>query len=208
MARLSLLLLAALVGLGDAAVRSNKRGLVFTPNADFPEDNKIWRQTGSDLTWYYNYGSRPSPFFANVPQKDFEFVPMMWGIGSNPNETKWLDEVKEVIKGGVNITHALGFNEPDGKREWGSSDITPRNAAIAWIHNFEPLAAMGIKLGLPACTGAPAGLTWTKQFLANCSEIISEGASEKKNCTWHFLPVHWYDNFGGLKSHIEERRTK
>lgn len=201
------LLVLALAGLSEAT-RSNKRGLVFTPNSEWPEDNKIWIQKGGDLTWYYNYGSRPSPAFADIPQEQFEFIPMMWGIDKgNPNSTDWLNEVKTVIDSGVKITHAMGFNEPDGKAEWGGSDIDPHRAAIAWVANFEPLGKMGIKLGLPVCTGSPDGLTWTKQFMANCSEIVSQGGP-KKNCTWDFLPVHWYDNFGGLMSHIGERRAK
>jgi hypothetical protein len=87
----------------------------------------------------------------------------------------------------------------------GGSNIEPKKAAQAWIKNFEPLAEMGIKLGLPACTGSPDGTVWLRQFTANCSELISTG-DEKKNCTWDFLPVHWYDNIAGLKSHINERR--
>lgn len=201
--QLSTLLLAGLA----AATSSSKRGLVFTPNATFPEDNKIWIKSGSDLTWYYNYGSRPSPIYANLPQDKFEFVPMMWGIGSDPNETSWLDEVKDVINQGTKIKYALAFNEPDARSDWGGSDIDPHRAAIAWVANFEPLAKMDIKLGLPAVTGAPTGFEWLKQFLGNCSEIVSHNGP-KKNCTWDFVPVHWYDNLGGLKSHISERHAE
>jgi hypothetical protein len=203
MAILALSLLG-LASLGCAASSSSKRGLVFTPNPNHPEDNQIWVQSGSDLTWYYNYGSRPSPAFS-VSQDKFEFVPMMWGVSSDANNTDWLDEVKEVMSLGRDITHVMGFNEPDATYEVGGSNIEPKKAAQAWIKNFEPLAEMGIKLGLPACTGSPDGTVWLRQFTANCSELISTG-DEKKNCTWDFLPVHWYDNIAGLKSHINERR--
>ncbi|KAK6211307.1 hypothetical protein QIS74_10571 [Colletotrichum tabaci] len=196
-----LLALAPLV----AATSSSKRGLVFTPNSNWPQDNQIWVQPGSDLTWYYNYQEIPSPAYASKSQEEFEFVPMMWGVTSNPDDTTFLKSVKSLIKDkGINITHALAFNEPDGPTQYGGSDIAPAIAAKAWVANFIPLQELGVKVGLPACTGAPAGLPWLKQFLGNCSDIISDGG-EKKNCTYDFLPVHWYDNFGGLASHIGER---
>ncbi|KAK1573617.1 glycosyl hydrolase catalytic core-domain-containing protein [Colletotrichum navitas] len=187
-----------------AATSSSKRGLVFTPNPNWPQDNKIWVQQGSDLTWYYNYQEIPSPAFSSIPQDRFEFVPMMWGVSSNPEDTTFLTSVQSLINDkGINITHALGFNEPDGPTQYGGSNIAPAIAAKAWVANFIPLQELGVKVGLPACTGAPSGLPWLKQFLGNCSEIISDGG-DKKNCTYDFLPVHWYDNFAGLASHIGE----
>ncbi|KAJ6781000.1 hypothetical protein PWT90_10471 [Aphanocladium album] len=203
---MSLLALAlySLASVADAG--SGKRGLVFTPNPQYPEDNKLWRPQDGDLTWYYNYGSMPSPVYSDIPQGQFDFVPMMWGVGSDPTGTTWLDEVKGVISNGRNITHALAFNEPDAPNSWGGSDVAPHKAAQAWVANFEPLAKMGVKLGLPAVTGAPSGLDWLKQFLGNCSDIVSNGG-KTKNCTWDIIPVHWYDNFAGLASHIGERRA-
>ncbi|KAL6863591.1 glycosyl hydrolase catalytic core domain-containing protein [Trichoderma novae-zelandiae] len=206
MAALTLSSLLLLVSLSNAS-SSDKRGLVFTPNNDFPQDNQVWVQSGSDLTWYYNYQSQPSPAYTSIPQDQFEFVPMMWGVTDNLSDTTFLDQVTTLIKQGTNITHVLGFNEPDGSTGTGGSAIEPRDAAQAWVANFEPLGRQGVKLGLPACTGGPGGLPWLKQFLANCSDIVSEGSKTKKNCTWDFLPVHWYDNFAGLASLIGERRA-
>lgn len=207
MASLTLFLgaVSSLASVVSAANSTDKRGLCFVPNSDHASDNKIWVQSGSDLTWYYNYGVQPSPAFSSLSQEEFEFVPMMWGVDSNNlKDTSFLDSIKSQIEGGTNITHVLGFNEPDTKADWGGSDIEPKDAAQAWVVNFEPLADMGVKLGLPACTGGWGSLPWLKQFLGNCSEIISDGGKEK-NCTWDFLPVHWYDNFEGLASHIGER---
>ncbi|KID99841.1 F5/8 type C domain protein, partial [Metarhizium majus ARSEF 297] len=185
---------------------SSKRGLVFTPNAEHAGDNKLWVQSGSDLTWYYNYQSSPSPAYSSLSQDQFEFIPMMWGIGSDPNDTKFLTDVKKLIDDGTKIKHVLGFNEPDTSSAYGGSNIKPADAALAWVANFEPLGKMGVKLGLPACTGGWDSLPWLKQFLGNCSELVSTG-KDKKNCTWDFLPVHWYDNFAGLASHIGEREA-
>lgn len=193
-------------GLVAASSRSDKRGLVFTPSPQHVEDNKIWVQEGSDLTWYYNYQNLPSPAFAHLSQDEFEFVPMMWGINNgNPEDTTFLEDVTNLIDQGTKIKHVLGFNEPDISHSGGSGS-DPKDAARAWVANFEPLAKKGVKLGLPAVTGAPSGFVWLKDFLGNCSALISDD-KHKKNCTWDFVPVHWYDNFGGLASHIGERRA-
>jgi hypothetical protein len=180
-----------------AAAPSAKRGLIFIPNSTTLQDNSIWIQTGSDLSWYYNYGTLPSSDYASIPQSRFEFVPMMWGVGPNPSQdTAFHDSVINLINTGTPISHVLGFNEPDAPSAWGGSDVTPANAALAWIANFVPLQQRGVKLGLPAVTAAPTGLVWTQEFLANCSSIL------KTPCPYDFIPLHWYDNFAGLASHI------
>lgn len=138
-----------------------------------------------------------------IPQDRFEFVPMMWGVGDDASDTTFINNVKSLIDDGVNITHVLGFNEPNAMIDVGGSKFDPKTAAEAWVANFEPLGEMGVKLGLPACTGGWDEFPWLKNFLGNCSEILSKDVS-KKNCTWDFLPVHWHDNFEGLASHIGE----
>ncbi|KAH6607318.1 hypothetical protein Trco_003631 [Trichoderma cornu-damae] len=185
-----------------AAAPSAKRGLIFIPNSATLQDNSIWVQSGSDLTWYYNYGNLPSSDYASIPQSRFEFVPMMWGVGPNPSQDfAFRDSVINLINSGRNITHVLSFNEPDAPSSWGGSDVTPANAALAWIANFIPLQQRGVKIGLPACTGAPSGLDWLQQFLGNCSRLISTGNTVQQ-CPYDFVPLHWYDNFEGLASHI------
>lgn len=88
---------------------SSKRGLVYVPNEKYPLDDANWDSPTSDLTWYYNYASKPSPAFANFPK--LQFVPMLWGTG---NSSTFLSDVSSQIKAGDNITYVLGFNEPDG----------------------------------------------------------------------------------------------
>lgn len=170
---------------------SSKRGLVFVNNPKAPEDNKIWPPPGTDLTWYYNYQPSPSPVYAGVSQADFEFVPMCWG----PSST-FLNIVKAQIDGGRNITHVMGFNEPDEPQgATGGSGISPMVAAQAWIDQIEPLRKLGVKTGAPAVTGSPRGITWLENFFNSCAELGT-------NCTIDFLPLHWYGDFGGLASHM------
>ncbi|RYC54325.1 hypothetical protein CHU98_g11884 [Xylaria longipes] len=186
-----------------AATRSTKRGLVFIHNDNWPQDDSIWVQGSSDLTWYYNYGQEPSPQFSNVPQSQLEFVPQKWGISSDPEDTSFSQYVTQLIDSGTSIKAVLAYNEPNYPYEWGGSQIKPVNAARAWIADFVPLQQKGVKIGLPAVSGSSDGLVWLEQFIGNCTDLMAQkGASSK--CPYDFLPVHWYDNFGGLQSHINE----
>jgi len=199
-----LLLLALPIALAAAAgpTISPKRGLVFVPDPKYPSDSHIWTREPSSLTWYYNYGPIPSPAYEKISQSDFEFVPMLWGAPSDPTDTSFLRQIQQLVEvKKVNITNVLSFNEPDGPTKWGGSDISPETAAKVWVSNIAPLRNMGIRVGLPACTGAPGGLKWLKDFLESCSKIVSGGGAEK-NCTYDFVTVHWYGPFEALASHM------
>ncbi|KAL2163864.1 hypothetical protein VTH06DRAFT_3074 [Thermothelomyces fergusii] len=187
-----------------AAAASLKRGLVFTPNVATPEDDKIWIEKPTTLTWYYNYRSEPESVYQDVPQSEFEFVPMMWGAPDSLDDTSFLSTVKNLIqRKGINITHVLSFNEPDGPFETGGSQMEPWAAAQLWVNNMIPLREMGVRVGLPACTGGPSGLPWLQNFLAECSLLISSD-DEQRNCSFDFVTIHWYGSFEGLASHMGE----
>ncbi|KAK7926756.1 glycoside hydrolase- catalytic core [Apiospora marii] len=189
-AQLLLLTLGASVA---TAATSSKRGLVFVPNEQWRQDSQIWVEPGSDLTWYYNYKPTPAPSFVDVPQDKFEFVPMMWG---KVDGTEFLDSVTQQMGAGHNISHVLGFNEPDGAVS-GGSNLDPESAAQIWVNNMEPLAKRGVKLGMPAVTGSDRGVKWTQNFATACTK-----AFDNKNCTFDFLPIHFYGSFEGLASHM------
>jgi len=186
----ALLAAATLTSAQATFQRSSKRGLVFVPSAQHPSDNQIWVEGSSDLTWYYNYGPQPSPAYSNRSQSEFEFVPMLWTTDSN-----FMSEIKSLISGGTNITHIMTYNEPDGSSSTGGSNLEPEVAATNWISQVEPLRKLGIKTGAPAVTGSPSGFTWLTDFFTACH-------NQGTNCTADFFPIHWYDNFGGLASHI------
>ncbi|RVD89762.1 uncharacterized protein DFL_000755 [Arthrobotrys flagrans] len=165
-----------------------KRGLVYVPSKDHPEDDKIWIQSGSPLTWYYNYESKPSPRLEGGSTK-LQFVPMLWGDYDNT----FVQDVKDLVDQGYDIEYVLGFNEPDNPANSGTggSGVSPEAAAARWKESIEPLAEMGIRLGAPSVTGAPSGLDWLKAFFAACD-----------SCTVDFIPLHWYGNFDGVASHL------
>jgi hypothetical protein len=174
------------------ATTSPKRGLVHVPSSDHPDDDKIFANASTGLTWYYNYGYHESAAFENSA---LEFVPMLWGASVADAGTPFLDAVKALLKSGVNITHVLGFNEPDGTAATGGAAIAPDLAARTWIKQIEPLAALGVKLGAPGTTGSPAGFTWLESFFNFCNG----------GCNPDFMPVHWYGNFEGMASHIGQK---
>lgn len=190
----SALLLAAAATAASAQAtfsRSSKRGLCFVPSeVGHVADNQIWVESGSDLSWYYNYKVQPSTTYANRTQAEFEFVPMLWSTSNT-----FLTDVRALISGGRNITHVLGYNEPDGTAATGGSNIAPSVAAANWISQMEPLRQQGIKLGAPAVTGSPGGFTWLASFADSCASLGT-------NCTFDFIPIHWYGDFSGLASHM------
>lgn len=51
-----------------------------------------------------------------------------------------------------------------------------------WKTYLEPLKAQGIRLGSPAPSSAPAGLTWLQNFLASCAG----------GCTVDFIALREY----------------
>lgn len=175
--------------------RSAKRGLVYVPSSAHPADDSIWISNNSDLTWYYNYKSYPSPVYE--PYTDFEFVPMLWGTPSDTTDTTFLKNITAMIKAGSNVTYVMSFNEPDGTTATGGSDIEPELAASTWIRELEPLRKLGVKLGAPAVTGANDGFTWLEDFFTACDG----------GCTADFIPVHWYGDFQGLASHLGQVQT-
>ncbi|KAL9030641.1 MAG: hypothetical protein Q9196_001251 [Gyalolechia fulgens] len=174
---------------GQNAPSSSKRGLVYVPNDKHRSDDSIWVSDPSDLTWYYNYLSTPSPVFDNATQ--LQFVPMLWG-----SSTTFLNDVTSQIESGANISYVLAFNEPDGGGATGGSAMPADTAAEIWQREIEPLKDMGVKLGGPAVTGAPSGFVWLQNFFTACNG----------NCSVDFIPVHWYGNFEGLASHVGQVR--
>ena len=188
---LSTLLACACIVEGNN-LTSSKRGLVYIYSS-YGSDDSIWDATGSDLTWYYNYGVSPIPTFDHTK---LAFVPMLWGTSKDSPDSSFYADVKSLVDGGMDIKYVLGFNEPDLCGSGGSC-IGVEQAVRIWIKDVEPLKALGIKLGAPAVTGSSSGLAWLQQFYTQCAG----------KCTTHFLPVHWYGDFIGLAGYVGQVRA-
>lgn len=186
--------LSFLTACGTLSAAASKKGLIYIPNAETPQDDALWVQDGSVLSWYYTYNPDPVPAYDGK----LEFVPMMWGMGENPDDTSFLEKITGQLDAGADITHVLAFNEPDLQNDWGGSDLDPAKAARGYVANFIPLRRRGVKIGLPAVSGASWGIQWLRDFRGHCTQLLNS------DCDYDFLPVHWYDNFGGLQAHIDE----
>lgn len=132
---------------------------------------------------------------------------MLWGAPQDPaNDMTFYNQVSNLIKGGQNITHVLGFNEPDGcGGGYGGSCVSAATAAQVWKKQMEPLKRdFGIKLGAPAVTGATTGFNWLANWFSECAALVasSGSGSNTTSCEVDFIPAHWYGNFGGLASHL------
>lgn len=174
-----------------------KRGLVSTPNANWPSDDAIWLRPDSPISWYYNFHWNVSEPYASLPQDEVEFVPMMWGGGAN--DTYFLGNVTALMNppsgSGRKITHVLAFNLPDQPFSNGGSEMAPAVAARAWVRNLVPLRERGIKIGLPV-VGDPRG-GWMDPFLANCTRL-----NGGKECGFDFVPLHSFGGFGVLHDRV------
>lgn len=173
------------------AAGSPKRGLIYIPNANTPQDDPIWVQPGAELTWYYTYNDRPNPLYDSL-----EFVPMMWGMGGDPNDKSFYNSVVKLMESGRVISHALAFNEPDLGNQYGGSNLDPARAAAGYVANFVPLQRLGVRVGMPAVA---YDLNWLRNFVGNCTQLL-----QGQSCPHDFLPLHWYDNFGSLEWHVGE----
>ncbi|QRV96128.1 glycoside hydrolase family 128 protein [Ceratobasidium sp. AG-Ba] len=160
---------SALVAVSQVLGAANpKRGLCFA-EGDNPGDIKLANQTGTALTWTYNWGQSP-PDYLKTANTKLTYIPMQWGRDGIAN---FASLVK--AQGARTI---LTFNEPDFATQ---SNITATEAASLWKQYIQPLHASGIRLGAPAVTNAPSGRQWLSDFLKACT-----------GCTIDFVPIHWY----------------
>jgi hypothetical protein len=113
---------------------------------------------------------------------------MFWG---EPREN-FRDAITRRQRSGENITHVLGFNEPDMERDVGGSDMSPSDAAELWQDQIEPLKELGIKVGAPAVSGSPIGYAWLREWEEECDG----------GCNPDFMPIHWYGIFDAFASWV------
>jgi hypothetical protein len=173
-----------------ATPKSQKRGLAYIGSKTSPTDDQIWSNSATDLTWYYNYGYRPTQ---SMTSSGYQYVPMLWGVPSAAGD--FFNTVKSMKSGGQNITHVLGFNEPDGAKSTGGSAISAGDAANIWQKEMEPVKKLGVQIGAPATVGSGDGIKWLQSFLSQCSD-----------CTIDFYPIHWYGPLDGLTGYINQMR--
>ncbi|WP_442505235.1 glycosyl hydrolase [Novipirellula sp. SH528] len=126
--------------------------------------------------WYYNWYWHPSP-----GKIDAEFVPMIKGK-SDANDKSFAKIAK--LKKSHQISHLLGFNEPDSEKQ-GNTSVDRA------IQLWPQLMATQLRLGSPAVTDNRRGREWFDAFMAK---------SAAKQYRIDFVAVHRYPNINGPNS--------
>ncbi|KZP34401.1 glycoside hydrolase family 128 protein [Athelia psychrophila] len=158
---------------------ASKAGLAW-PNGPYVNISQFTASGG--VSWYYTW----SPDSGNI-DTDLEFVPMLWGYDQVADFSA---NINQTIANN-HVSHILAMNEPEQPTQ---SNMTPAQGAQMWQTYLEPLRAQGVRLGSPAPSSAPAGLTWIQDFLAACNG----------GCTVDFIVLHWYDvNATAFQEYLE-----
>lgn len=126
-----------------------------------------------NMGWYYTWAVNP---FSYTTYSKIEFVPMIWGTGSENN----ISSVKS-----KNYKYVLGYNEPDMGNNVGGSNI---NVNIA-ISHWSKFSGIGQHLGAPAPALSPSwnNGTWFRTFM-----------SKIDTSTIDVIPLHcYYEKYGG-----------
>jgi hypothetical protein len=170
---LALALMAGGLMIAEAQTKNGeparKKGVCLTTGK---KNAKDWQARVASLnpSWHYSWGAAlPAPEPEGV-----EFVPMIWGYwGANKKFTDRIETLRQAQQRGE-LTHLLGFNEPDGKKQ---ANMTVAKAIEAWPY----LEKTGLRLGSPAPVHADR--EWLQQFMAE---------AKKRNYRVDFICVHWY----------------
>jgi hypothetical protein len=187
---------AAAVGLlaAGAIAQNNltaKRGMSYVGSADSHDaDYNILLSSASPISWYFTWSPVPAPsyIFPDDAKSKIEFVPALPGIDNLDDNIEALRRVPDSSK------HLFTFNEPDGTTSSGGSNISPEDAAKAYIEKVVPLRER-FQISHPSVTGSSRGLDWLNDFNSSCWDIDS-----KNGCPADFVTAHWYGDFAGLAS--------
>jgi len=128
---------------------------------------------GSQVNWQYNWDSTTTV----NKQTWAEYIPMLWGTGSDHTSVWWSNVYYWIRVGGSG--HVLSFNEPE---QSGQANLSPGDAANAYMTYIQPLASEA-QIGAPAVSND--GYSWMQQFLSACSGL---------GCHIDFIAIHWYND--------------
>lgn len=87
--------------------------------------------------------------------------------------------------------HHQGPNEPEFPEQ---ANLSVDQAVQLWKQFLQPLTSLGIRLGSPAISSAPAGKKWLKEFLNHC-----------QGCSVDFIALHWYgEDWMNMRNYLLE----
>ncbi|KAJ3281837.1 hypothetical protein HK104_011256 [Borealophlyctis nickersoniae] len=159
-----------------AAAVARKRGLAWPWNG-LKEDFVNFSGNLPHVTWLYNW----EPYKPDGLPTNLEYVGMCRTAANVGTLSDRLKESKPKI--------LLGFNEPD--LAGGDGQMSVGTAVSLWRQHIQPT---GLRLGSPAPSNGPNGLTWLDQFMSQCT-----------NCNVDFVAIHWYGlSLDDFKKHITD----
>ena len=178
---------------GPAPLKSAKRGVAY----DFAALADL-QALSAGVSWWYNWGVHPNSGLPSnaAAQVAMDYLPMLW------NASYDAPSVEAYIKANPNIEYLLVLNEPNLVDQ---ADMTPAQAAAAWIGYEAVAAATGAKIVGPAITwGTMANYSdpviWLDAFIA-----AYQSANGGRSPQIDYLAFHWYDY--GLDAQLD-RLTK
>lgn len=182
-----------------------KKGIGFTlrdPNSEKAKkvggtwDSNMPKVKALNVSWNYSWGSGLAP---NQPE-GIEFVPMIWGAWSKPEELEsgLKKNLEPLFKSGK-MKRLLGFNEPDKKDQ---SNMAYMKAIGYW----PALMSLNVPLCSPACAN-PEGIndastqgvpgTWMRDFM---TEV------DKRGYRVDYVGAHWYGGTSAKSFETKMRR--
>ena len=127
-----------------------------------------------NMGWYYTWGTTP---FTYTTYDQLEFVPMIWGTGSENN-------ISSIASAGYK--HLLAYNEPDMDWTVGGSNIDVNTAVSHWS-NFTSYNSYYLGAPAPALSPSWDSGTWFRTFMDRID-----------TSTIDFIPLHcYYGQYGG-----------
>lgn len=123
--------------------------------------------------WHYNWNNSQNS------ARNWEYVP----IKQQPN---WpgLGDVGNYRT--QQVSHVLGFNEPNNSVEDAYKNLTPQGSAADAVARWDELLGTGLRVGAPAVTDG--GYSWIVDF------INQANAAGKRV---DYVPVHYYRSYSG-----------
>lgn len=166
----------------DAEAKSYKRGVSENSFALKEEIDVLKPGT----CWFYNWANTPNKNIADLPDGDFEFIPMCWNANYNA------DAIRTYCKAHPETKTLLGFNEPNFRSQ---ANMTPAEAAAKWPEVKALADELGLELVGPAVNHSPDGpdndpYKWYAEFV----KLVGTDAFD-------YIAIH---NYSGGKTGMKE----
>jgi hypothetical protein len=162
-------------GGSNGASTDCKRGIAY------PQDSLDNPDVNAKLTWWYRWHDSAKTVGAGI-----EFVPMIAGGGSNPND------VTKVIR--ADAKYLLGYNEPNFFEQ---ANLSAAQAAADWPKVEAVAKAKNLKIVSPAVNfcGDDGNKTGPCHD-TNPWEYLQDFFAACANCQVDYVAVHWYNCSG------------